>query len=62
MGTMENEKSKLVRHTARADGHEITLRLSEAQRAELMRLTGKDLTHLKIGIQQLADIGDLIAN
>lgn len=58
----KDEKLNLVRHATRDDGHEISLELSEAQRSELSRLIGRDLTHLKIGIQQLADIGDLVAN
>ncbi|MBB3610887.1 hypothetical protein [Rhizobium sp. BK602] len=55
-------KAKLVTHKQRTDGHEITLALNETQRLELSRLTGRDLTHIKIGIQELADIGDLVAN
>ena len=58
----DNDKAKLVTHKQQADGHEITLALNEAQRLELSRLTGRDLTHIKIGIQELADIGDLVAN
>lgn len=58
----DDTRKTLVTHKKQTDGHEITVTLNEAQRLELSRLTGRDLTHIKIGIQDLADIGDLVAN
>ncbi|THV20884.1 hypothetical protein [Peteryoungia ipomoeae] len=58
----DDTKKTLVTHKKQMDGHEITVTLDEAQRLQLSRLTGRDLTQIKIGIQDLADIGDLVAN
>ncbi len=58
----DDTKKTFVTHKKQTDGHEIAVALDESQRLELSRLTGRDLTHIKIGIQDLADIGDLVAN
>lgn len=47
-------------HAARL--HIVSIKLSDAQRAELERLTGQKLTELRIGVEDLLDIGDLVAN
>lgn len=59
---MTDRHTKNVAHTPLEGGHKITVRLTDAQRIELSRLTGKDFPEISIGLQDLADIGDLVAN
>ena len=42
--------------------HVVTIKLSSEQRTELQRLTGETLHELRIGVEDLLDIGDLVAN
>jgi len=42
--------------------HVVTIKLTSEQRSELQRLTGETLHELRIGVEDLIDIGDLVAN
>lgn len=42
--------------------HVVTIKLTGEQRSELQRLTGETLHELRIGVEDLVDIGDLVAN
>lgn len=42
--------------------HVVTIKLTSEQRSELQRLTGETLQELRIGVEDLIDIGDLVAN
>lgn len=62
MPPLTPQPEAVVAHQRRDDGHEVVVMLDAPQRAELSRLIGRDLTHIRIGVQDLADIGDLVAN
>lgn len=44
------------------DWHVVTIQLTSEQQAELSRLTGENVVNLKIAVENLADLSDLIAN
>jgi hypothetical protein len=56
------DPAKTITHIARDGGHEILINLNEAQRSELSKLVGRELTEIRVGLRDLADIGDLVAN
>lgn len=56
------DPAKTITHIPRDGGHEILISLNEAQRSELAKLVGRDLSEIRVGLRDLADIGDLVAN
>lgn len=49
-------------HVRAAKLHIVSIKLTSEQRVELEKLTGEKLTELRIGVEDLVDIGDLVAN
>lgn len=49
-------------HVHAAKLHVVSIKLTPQQRTELEKLTGEKLTEIRIGVEDLIDIGDLVAN
>lgn len=60
---MPDETSKpALSSVSAAKMHVVTIKLTQEQKTELHRLTGEVLEELRIGVEDLVDIGDLVAN
>lgn len=42
--------------------HIVSIKLTPEQRTEIAKITGETLDELRIGVEELADLGDLVAN
>lgn len=59
---MPDERPKTGLNVTAAKLHIVTIKLTPEQKTELHRLTGEALEELRIGVEDLVDIGDLVAN
>ncbi|MBB3610886.1 hypothetical protein [Rhizobium sp. BK602] len=59
---MPEERNPTVAPVSTAKMHIVTIKLTPEQRTEFQRLTGETIQELRIGVEDLLDIGDLVAN
>ena len=51
-----------IAHVQDAQGHVVTVKLTPKQAEALSRLTGNPISELKIGVEKLVDLGNIVAN
>ncbi len=42
--------------------HMVSIELTAEQQSALKEITGEDILHLRLGVEELADLADLVAN
>jgi hypothetical protein len=60
--TMADNTEDTAVHLSNTKLHLVTIKLSPQQRADLEKLTGEKLHELRLGVEDLLDLGDLVAN